>query len=103
MNDINTELLHSNFQPLLCMTNKALSLCCCFRMSDDDGLESTQSFRIPMFDWFQGFLESAVSFGDGAKEVVKVLFKYCNCLKGKFVKCQWTLLANECVVFLLCV
>ena len=70
------------------MINEAQSLRYCFRMSDEHDIESTQSFRIPMFDWFQGFLESTVSFGDVAKEVVKVLFEYFNCLKGKFVDLQ---------------
>ena len=60
-------------------------MCYCFRSLNEHGLESSESFRFPMFDWFKSFMESAVSFGDGAKEGVEVMFKYFSCLKGKFI------------------
>ena len=56
---------------------------CCFRLSDKLGTKSAESLRILMFSWFKLFLESVVAFGDTAKEVVKIVFKYFNSVRGK--------------------
>ncbi|CAB4007144.1 Hypothetical predicted protein, partial [Paramuricea clavata] len=52
-------------------------------LSDKFGTKSAASFRILMFSWFKRFLKSVVAFGDTAKEVVKIVFKYFNSLRDE--------------------
>ena len=69
----------------VCTSFNILYMYYCFRLSDKQGAKSAESLRVLMFSWFKLFLESVVAFGDSANKVVKVVFKYFNCLKGKFL------------------